>query len=76
MSQPLMYSVLTHGVPGGRHGVSVGLRNAVVRLGSIVTPALMGFIAEAQGLAQSFYLVGAIYLAAVALLALYEPRVR
>ena len=76
MSQPLMYSVLTHGVPGGRHGVSVGLRNAVVRLGSIVTPALMGFLAEAQGLAQSFYLVGAIYLAAVALLALYEPRLR
>jgi MFS family permease len=75
MSQPLMYSVLSHGVPGGRHGVSVGLRNAVVRLGSIVTPALMGFIAEAQGLAASFYLIGALYLGATALLALAERRV-
>ncbi|MCC7082770.1 MAG: MFS transporter [Burkholderiales bacterium] len=72
MSQPLMYAVLTHGVPGGRHGVSVGLRSAVVRLGAIVTPALMGFIAEAQGIAASFYIIGAIYLIATALLALAE----
>jgi hypothetical protein len=55
--------------------VSVGLRNAVVRLGSIVTPALMGFIAEAQGLAASFYLIGALYLGATALLALAERRI-
>jgi MFS family permease len=75
MSQPLMYAVLTHGVPGGRHGASVGLRNAVVRLGSIVTPALMGFIAEAYGIAASFYIIGALYLAATALLALAERRV-
>jgi sugar phosphate permease len=72
MSQPLMYAVLTHGVPGGRHGASVGLRNAVVRLGSIITPALMGFIAEAYGIAVSFYVIGAIYLAATSLLALAE----
>jgi MFS family permease len=76
MSQPLMYSVLTHGVPNGRHGASVGLRNAVVRLASMVTPALMGFIAEAYGIAMSFYIIGAIYLAAVGLLALADRRLR
>jgi predicted MFS family arabinose efflux permease len=76
MSQPLMYAVLTHGVPGGRHGASVGLRNAVVRLGSIITPALMGFIAEAYGIAASFYIVGALFLVATAGLALAERRVR
>jgi sugar phosphate permease len=75
MSQPLMYAVLTHGVPGGRHGASVGLRNAVVRLGSIITPALMGFIAEAYGIAASFYIIGALYLAATSLLALAERRI-
>ena len=75
MSQPLMYAVLTHGVPGGRHGVSVGLRNAVVRLGSIVTPALMGFIAELHGIAASFYVIGVLYLAATTLLAFAERRI-
>ena len=75
MSQPLMYAVLTHGVPDGRHGASVGLRNAIVRLGSIVTPALMGFVAEAEGLVASFYILGALYLAATALLALAERRI-
>ena len=75
MSQPLMYAVLTHGVPGGRHGASVGLRNAVVRLGSIITPALMGFIAEAFGIGASFYIIGALYLGATGLLALAERRI-
>ena len=75
MSQPLMYAVLTHGVPGGRHGASVGLRNAVVRLGSIITPALMGFIAEAYGIAASFYIISALDLGGAALLALAERRI-
>jgi sugar phosphate permease len=75
MSQPLMYAVLTHGVPGGRHGASVGLRNAVVRLGAIITPALMGFIAEVYGIAASFYIIGAVYLVGTAVLALVERRV-
>jgi MFS family permease len=74
MSQPLMYAVLTQGVPGGRHGASVGLRNAVVRLGSIITPALMGFIAEAYSIAASFYIIGIIYLLATAVLAFAERR--
>ena len=74
MSQPLMYAVLTQGVPGGRHGASVGLRNAVVRLGSIITPALMGFIAEAYSIAASFYIIGVIYLLATAMLAFAERR--
>ena len=75
MSQPLMYAVLTQGVPGGRHGASVGLRNAVVRFGSIVTPALMGFSAAAYGIAASFYIIGALYLVATALLAMAERRI-
>jgi MFS family permease len=62
MSQPLMYSILSHEVANNRHGSSVGLRNAVVRLGSIVTPAVMGVVAEAYGIEASFYVIGVAFL--------------
>jgi MFS family permease len=70
MSQPLMYSILSHEVPGERHGASVGLRNTVVRLASIVTPALMGVAAEAWGIEASFYVIGAAFLMVTAVLAI------
>ena len=70
MSQPLMYSILSHEAPGDRHGASVGLRNAVVRLGSIVTPAVMGIIAEAWGIEASFYVIGLVFLLMTGVLAL------
>jgi MFS family permease len=76
MSQPLMYSILSVGVPLHRQGSSVGLRNAVVRLSSIVTPAAMGAIAEAWGIEASFYAIGAAYLAATGALAFAGRRLR
>jgi len=69
ISQPLMYSILGRSAPSTRHGASVGLRNAVVRLASIVTPAVMGIAAEAWGIETSFYLVGVVLLLAAAALA-------
>ena len=74
VSQPLMYSVLGRAVPATTHGTSVGLRNAVVRLASIVTPAAMGVAAEAWGIEASFYVVGAVFLAATAALAVAAQR--
>lgn len=76
MSQPLMYTILSTGIPATRHGASVGLRNAVVRLSSIVTPAVMGVIAEAWSIEASFYVIGAIYLMATGLLAAFGRRLR
>ena len=70
MSQPLMFSILSVEVPGSRLGASVGLRNAVVRLGSIVTPAAMGVIAEVWGIEASFYAIGVTFLIGTALLGL------
>jgi MFS family permease len=70
ISQPLMYSILSHGAPSSRHGASVGLRNAVVRLASIITPTAMGFAAEAWGIEASFYAIGVVFLLATAALAL------
>jgi len=75
MSQPLMYSILSVEVPDNRHGASVGLRNAVVRLASIITPAVMGTIAELRGIEASFYVIGAIFLAGTGLLALAARRI-
>jgi MFS family permease len=64
MSQPLMYSILSHAAPSTRHGASVGLRNAVVRCASIVTPAAMGIAAEAWSIEASFYVMGVVFLLA------------
>ena len=69
MSQPLMYSILSNEVASNRHGASVGLRNAVVRLGSIITPAVMGVVAEAYGIESSFYVIGGLFLVITAVLA-------
>ncbi len=76
MSQPLMYSIFSYEVSSNRHGASVGLRNAVVRLGSIVTPAIMGIAAEAYGIEASFYIIGAVFLLITAALALVSRQMK
>ena len=74
MSQPLMYAILSHEVGSHQQGASVGLRNAFVRLGSIVTPTAMGVAAEWYGIEMSFYVVGAVMMLATAGLALYGRK--
>jgi MFS family permease len=74
MSQPLMYSMLSRAAPSARQGASVGLRNAVVRFASIVTPAAMGIAAEAWGIEASFYAMGVVLLLATAALAVHDSR--
>jgi predicted MFS family arabinose efflux permease len=74
VSQPLMYSIL--GRASTRHGASVGLRTAVVRLASIVTPAAMGVAAESWGIEVSFYVVGGVLLLASAALAFAAHRLK
>lgn len=69
ISQPLMYSLLGRAVPPTVHGASVGLRNAVTRLASIVTPAVMGIAAEIWGIEASFYIMGVALLIGVGVLA-------
>ena len=70
LSQPVMYSILGRAVPAAMHGATVGLRNSVTRLASIITPALMGLVAELWSIEASFYVLGAIFLAATLVLAL------
>ena len=76
MSQPLMYAILSNEVASNRHGASVGLRNAVVRLGSIITPAVMGVAAELYGIGNSFYVIGGVFLLVTAGLAVGARKLR
>ncbi|HYH41834.1 MAG TPA: MFS transporter, partial [Burkholderiales bacterium] len=64
LSQPLMYSILGRAVLPTMHGATVGLRNSVTRLASIITPAFMGIIAGVWGVEASFYIVGGLFVVA------------
>ncbi len=70
LSQPLMYSLLGRAVPATVHGATGGLRSSVTRLASIITPAVMGVVAEAWSIEASFYIMGGMLLAATLALAL------
>jgi sugar phosphate permease len=76
MSQPLMYAVLSQEIANNCHGTSVGLRNAVVRLSSIITPAVMGVAAEAYGIENSFYVFGGVFLLATAGMAVASRKLQ
>jgi len=75
LGQPLMYSLLGRAVPSHVHGATVGLRNAVTRLASIITPALMGLAADRWGIEASFYIVGVVMIAGAFALAGLSRRV-
>ncbi len=56
-SQPLMISVLAQSA-GQAQGKGVGLRTTANRIAVLITPVLMGAIAEAIGIEASFYVMG------------------
>ena len=76
LSHPLMYALLSNEIEYNRHGPSVSLRNTVVRLGSIITPAVMGVAAEAYGIENSFYVISGVFLLATAGLAVAARKLR
>ncbi len=62
VSQPLLISLLVQNAPDAR-GKAVGLRTTVNRLAVLATPVFMGAVAEFVGIANSFYIVGAVLIA-------------
>ncbi|MCH8054784.1 MAG: MFS transporter [Deltaproteobacteria bacterium] len=56
-SQPLLISLLAQSV-GQAQGKGVGLRTTANRLAVLVTPVLMGALAEVIGIEASFYVMG------------------
>lgn len=58
--QPLVISLMLKTCGGDAHGRAIGLRATANRITSIGAPVLMGAIAEAIGIAASFYVMGVV----------------
>lgn len=69
ISQPLLISIMARSA-GKSQGKGVGLRTTANRLAVLVTPVVMGLVAEVMGIEASFYIVGGILVAALMWLAL------
>ena len=72
--QPVMFSVQAKSVGRHEQGAVVGLRQTMNRVAAIAVPPLMGVIADATTLADSFLILGALMLGACGLLALAVRR--
>ena len=75
LSQPVMFGILARAVDPGLQGIAVGLRTTSNRLATVVVPLIMGFVADAVGIAYSFYLVGGTLIAGCLILALFVRRI-
>jgi predicted MFS family arabinose efflux permease len=74
LAQPLVITLVLRGAGRENQGKAVGLRGTANRVASIVSPLMMGVIAEAIGLERSFYVVGALVSAAMIGIAIYLWR--
>ena len=59
LSQPLLISLMAKS-SGKNQGKGVGLRTTANRLAVLITPVIMGIVAEAFGIEASFYITGAV----------------
>jgi MFS family permease len=71
LAQPLVITLVLRRAGSANQGKAVGLRGTANRIASILSPLAMGAIAEAVGLEQSFYVVGAIASVAMGAIAIY-----
>ena len=74
INQPLMITLMAKAVGGREQGKAVALRSTANRITHIIVPMFMGGIAEFIGIANSFYVVGGVVLAMIAMLGLYVWR--
>lgn len=75
MSMPLMFSIMSKAADSRSQGKSVGIRITANRLSAAVLPVVMGAIAEVVGVRNSFYVIGATMLFALAWVAYVSRRV-
>ena len=71
LNLPLMIIILARTVSADLHGRVTALRISFNRLGGAVVPLIMGALAEIVGIANSFYIVGAVGIAMLGLLSLW-----
>jgi cyanate permease len=71
LNLPLMITILARSVSADLHGRVTALRISFNRLGGALVPLIMGALAEIVGIANSFYIIGAVGLVMLALLSLW-----
>lgn len=71
LNLPLMITILARSVPAGLLGRVTAMRISFNRFGGAVVPLVMGALAEIVGIANSFYIIGAVGVALLALLSLW-----
>lgn len=74
MGFPLLLSILSSAAGAGEQGLSVGLRTTANRLASMVIPVVMGFVIEAVGIRNGFFVIGLILLCMLAVAAWQAHR--
>jgi MFS family permease len=74
VGQPLEISITGRAVDAMQQGKAVGLRTTSNRVTGALVPVIMGLVADIVGIENSFYVMGVIMLALVALTALYVVR--
>jgi predicted MFS family arabinose efflux permease len=74
LNLPLMITILARNVPRDVLGRVTAMRISFNRLGGAVVPLVMGALAEIVGIANSFYIVGAVGMAMLAVLAIWVAR--
>jgi MFS family permease len=74
VAQPLLISILGNACERGDQGKAVGLRTTINRAAQTLLPLVMGSIAEAVGLENSFYIIGGSLLIFMMGIAIYMLR--
>ena len=75
LSQPVMFGILARAMDPSLQGTSIGLRTTSNRLATVLVPLIMGVVADAAGIAYSFYLVGGTLVLCCGILALFVRRI-
>jgi sugar phosphate permease len=71
LSGLIMFTYLSRSVRPSEQGLSIGLRSTANRLSVMVMPIMMGAAAEIFSVSISFYIMGALFLAMLAAIAVW-----
>jgi MFS family permease len=75
LSQPVMFGILSRAVDPSLQGTAIGLRTTSNRFATVVVPLIMGFVADAVGIEQSFYMIGGFLIVCCGIVALTVNRI-
>lgn len=71
---PAAFSVISKALPAEAQARGVALRTTGNRLGALILPVVMGFVAEAVGVEASFLIMGVVLLAITAAIGIWAGR--